>query len=325
MDTELTYSENGLVNLPLFFKNTINIYVEDVNSDHIYENIFKRLLGEKYTIEKIYTLGGKLKVLKRFMEIGDHDKEGILNIFLLDGDFDKYLEFEEIKRSECLDKLNNGDDDFENFLQGKIVVDESVLYLKTYNIENYYIDENVIIPIVQGIKKKRFDEAKEILRFEGWKNRIVSESKELFLLYSFIQKYLNKNGYIFNGEISRLAIENVNSSPLKFIDIKTGFKGSNDRIGELKQEIIEGLAIENPDINLDEEIGIIKEAYEKINGKDYYNFICGKFLLTSLFNYLHGICGKLDFKDKEWQLVQGFDVNSLAYIKDQIEKLYSVS
>lgn len=325
MDTELTYSENGLVNLSLFYKNTINIYVEDVDSEHIYENIFKRLLGEKYSIEKIYTLGGKLKVLEHFIEIGDHDKEGVPNIFLVDGDFDKYLEFEEIKRSDCFDKLNSGNDVLKNFLQGKIVVDESVLYLKTYNIENYYIDENVIISIVQGIKKNRFDDAKEILQFEIWKNRIVSESKELFLLYCFIQKYLYKYGYKFNGELSRLAIENVNSSPLKFIDIKTGFKGSNDRIGELKQEIIEGLAIENPDINLDEEIGIIEEAYEKINGKDYYNFICGKFLLTSLFNYLHGICGKLDFKDKKWQLVQGFDVNSLSYIKDKIEKLYSDS
>jgi hypothetical protein len=323
MHNEFEFSEIALANRSLFFNNTINIYVEDADSQYIYENIFQRLLEGKYRIESIFPQKGKLNVLKEYIKLGEYDENGVLNIFLVDGDFDRYLGFEEITRKECLKKKISSEDELKAYLKGKIINEDAVIYLKTYNIENYYIDENALTSIVQGETGKMIEESKNLLNFNYWRNRIVNEAKDLFLLYCFIQRYLNLNASFNNGEGSRLSIKNVSESPFRFLDEMTGFKSSTrDRVGKLREIINESLVDENPTIVLDTEIIKIKKVYEEHNGDDYYNLICGKFLLSSIFSYIQSICDtSLDFKRQKWQLIQNFDINKLSYIKKQIELL----
>ena len=320
MTSKFEYSENGLRNRSLFYgkDNDINIYVEDSGKKHIYEEIFKRLLGNKYRIESIFPLGGKKQVLKEYVRKGESGNNGNPNVFLVDGDFDRYIGYESATKNDYKGETND-ESELNNFISGKIFESKSVIYLKSYNIENYFIDENAIISHIKGILEKTDSEICQILDYSKWKNRIVNESKDLFLIYCFIAKYLNKYGFMYNGKKSKLSIKTVDRSPFSFLDGKTGFKGDSNDLENLIKEVKDALQIENPEINLDTELQLIKKEYELNNGEDYYNLICGKFLLTSLQTYLLTVCnGKLNFQSFKWDLIRNFEINKLEYIKEII-------
>ena len=63
----LSYSDAGLRNRSIFYRQDINIYVEDTGKEYVYEEIFKRLLKNDYRIETILPLGGKTNVLKEYI------------------------------------------------------------------------------------------------------------------------------------------------------------------------------------------------------------------------------------------------------------------
>lgn len=322
MTNGLKYSNEGLSNRSIFIKNSINIYVEDADTQYLYEDIFKRLLGEKYKIEAIFAMGGKPNVLKAYIKKGETDSDGVPNIFLLDGDFDRYIDYKTANRNDFTGTI---DDELEldEFVSGKMFESESVIYLKTYNIESYFIDEHAIVKCIKGILRKKDEECLKILDFSKWKNRIVEESKDLFLTYCFIVKYINRYGSMYGENKSRLSIKNVNRSPFPFLDSKTGFKSNSTELENLRAEIISALKIENPEVNLDDEIQEIKKVYESLNRNDYYNLICGKFLFSSLTKYLETICSKkLDAKMFEWDLVRNFEISKLDYVKLRIIDSY---
>lgn len=320
MTSKFEYSENGLRNRSLFYgkDNDINIYVEDSGKRYIYEEIFKRLLGKNYRIESIFPLGGKKQVLKEYVRKGESGSNGNPNVFLVDGDFDRYIGYESANKNDYKGETND-ESELNNFISGKIFESKSVIYLKSYNIENYFIDENAIISHIKGILEKTDSEIFQILDYSKWRNRIVNESKDLFLIYCFIEKYKNKYGYKYNGDNSKLSIKTVSRGAFPFLDVKTGFKSNSNELENLYKEVKEALEIENPKMNLDCELKVIQQAYELNNGKDYYHLICGKFLLESLRKYLHDICNrKLDLQNFKWHLVLNFEINKLDYIKEKI-------
>lgn len=320
MTNRFEYSENGLRNRTLFYSgnNDINIYVEDSGKEYVYEEIFKRLLGENYRIASIFPLGGKNQVLKEYVRKGESSSNGKPNVFLLDGDFDRYKDYEIANKDDYTGPVDD-DSMLENFILGKMFKSKSVIYLKSYNIENYFIDENAIVSYIKGILKKTDSEIFQILDYSTWRSRIVRESKDLFLIYCFIEKYKNNYGYMYNGDESKLSIETVGRGAFPFLDVKTGFKSNSSILDNLYKEVKDALKIENPKMNLDCELSVIQQEYELINGKDYYNLICGKFLLESLRKYLHKICDrKLDLQNFKWHLVLNFEINELEYIKEKI-------
>ena len=100
-----------------------------------------------------------------------------------------------------------------------------------------------------------------------------------------------------------------------FIDDKTGFERPNgyksyyDYIITIKS-------------NIDSDIEDIRVIYESENGTDYSGFICGKFLLTSLYVYLRGKTKKKFSKDElRWALVCDFDISSLKFIKEIVDSI----
>lgn len=213
-ESELTYSTEGLSARVPFYEglNDINIYTEDAESQYFYEEIFKRMLKEKYKISSIFPCGGKPKVIDAFNENGK-ETNGLKNIFLVDGDFDEFL-FPE-----------------------KVVKDEQFIYLKNYNIENCIINEDGASEIVRITKKMMGGPARSLLNFTSWKSRAISEFKELFLCYCYIQKF-------------DPSIPNVNRSPNEFIDEKTGFLRTNGRFQQFRDNLFKShpnaaLEIEN--------------------------------------------------------------------------------
>lgn len=62
----LFFSESGLENRSLFFSplNDINIYVEDVGKEYIYEEIFERLFEGRIKLFSIFPLVERIKSYK---------------------------------------------------------------------------------------------------------------------------------------------------------------------------------------------------------------------------------------------------------------------
>nr|WP_315050607.1 DUF4435 domain-containing protein [uncultured Lachnoanaerobaculum sp.] len=201
---DLKYTSEAIVTESLYFGdvNDINIYVEDEGKEYIYETIFKRLMGDKYKIEKIFGVGGKEKLKKYFREIESKNQNYTKNknIYVADGDFDRYI---------CEHDMINST----NFI-----------YLETYNIENYYIDKNASQNQVKRILKVLDAQVEEKLGFDNWKDKIVKQASKLFFYYCYVKK-------------NHPEIQTVSRSPYLFINKEDGLekKGAFDKY---KKEVL---------------------------------------------------------------------------------------
>lgn len=274
---DLMYSAEASATRSLFYQglNDINLFVEDVGLEYEYETIFKRLLKDNYCITAIFALGGKPNVKQKYAEFGSN-MNGIKNFYIVDGDFDRYIAPNEMINDECF------------------------IYLRTYNIENYFVDQYACEQFAKS-KLKCLDR-EVILRvgFADWKKRIVNEAKKLFLYYCVIKKF-------------NLGIPTLSRSVYLFIDQVNGFERADDSFEKFKTSVLEVI----PDA--EDKIAEIVADYERLNGDDYSNFICGKFLLKSLCCHLRNI-GSCKFKieDFRWYLVNNFDISRLDYVKEAL-------
>lgn len=279
MDDSLRYSEEGELNRYLFYKdiNDINFFVEDSGMEYEYEEIFKRLFGNQYKVYSIMALGGKTAVKRAFEEWGKQnpDNEKIKNVYIVDGDFDRY-----INRDEMIE-------------------DDHFIYLKSYNIENYLFDEEAVCSYSKGLIHKSDKEVESIIDYNYWKSTIVSEATPLFLLYCTVQKL-------------QLGLQNVSRSEYLFIDKNTGLEKDGAYTcyyNEVKK------AYGDIDRNIEELRAIVDCESES----DYFSFICGKFLLTSLCEYIRSkVSGGFRKEDLRWDLVRNFDIEKLSYVRDKV-------
>lgn len=319
MTAELTYSEEALRNRAIFIKNEINIYVEDIGKEYFYEELFCRLLDGKYKINAVFPLGGKPNVLKEYIRKGEIDPDGKPNIFLLDGDFDRYIGYPEVTKENF--KGREGDEQaLDEFVKHVIVKSDSVIYLDTYNIRSLIIEEKPVVKFVQGKIQKSESVVTRTIDFKNWKEEVINESKDLFLLYSFINKYLYLYGTMYDDKTSSLSIATVSKATYNFLNKETVF--NKQFYMQLKDKISNDLMSERPELDLDDEINKIDLEYQQINGKDYYNLICGKFLLNSLNYHLSRVCGKqFDLQMLKWDLVRNFDIEKLNFINNHIKRL----
>lgn len=280
MEEGLQFTDEAELNRYLFFSdlNEINFFVEDKEKEYEYETILSRLFKDKYKIASIISAGGKIGVKNAFYEFGEVDKDNNAknNFYIVDGDFDRYVH------------------------QNSMILNEHFIYLKYYNIENYFIDEAAIIKFTKGQVHRLDSEVRELVKFSEWRNKIIQQSKPLFLLYCAVQNNLPSE-------------PNVARNEYLFIDDKTGFEKEDAYDTYLKR-------IFSLDEKILEEVEVVASTYERINGNDYFGLICGKFLLTSLYKYLGGkIKKKFSKNDLRWSLLCDFDVSSLQFIKDAVE------
>lgn len=284
---DLQFSLEGIMTSIKFFEdiNKIHLIVEDKGKESEYETIFKRLLQEEYNIEKIFAVGGKSNVKRCYEEL--KDEKTLPLIFLVDGDFDRY-------------------NDPENMIN-----DERFIYLETYNIESYLIDEKACVHFVKRYMcSSNEKEIKNRLNFTLWYTTIVQQAKDLFFIYCYLQKY-------------KPEIPNVQRSSYFFIDYKTGFKRNDNEFENFQKEIYESDQCAEGRIK-----GII-DFYNSIHGNNYSYLICGKFLFNSLKCYLTNIVNEelhkkchIDDITLRWCLIDNFDLKKLLYIKDVINAVY---
>ena len=191
MSDELVFSEQAELNRYLFYSdvNDINIFVEDKDKEYEYETILTRLFSDEYHISSIFALGGKPEVIKAFGELGEFDSNSPdkINLYIVDGDFDRYLRSDEM------------------------IVNPHFVYLHYYNIENYLIDESAVVCFAKGKLHRLQNEVQKMINFDFWKKTIVNQAGKLFLLYCAVQAQIPQE-------------PNVSRSEYLFIDDKTGFE-----------------------------------------------------------------------------------------------------
>lgn len=160
----LTYSEDALSNRSIFLSslNDINIFVEDVGKEYIYEEIFERLLGDRINIFCIFPLGGKDAVKRKHDASGMFDSDGKLNIFIVDGDF-------------------------ENLWDDEKRISPNFIYLDRYNIESYYCNKESIVKYMRSFMKKPRDQIETLLNFDSWIDLLRQELGKLFILFALVQ------------------------------------------------------------------------------------------------------------------------------------------
>lgn len=278
----LEYSADASAARYYFLKdsNDINIFIEDINKEYQYEAIFKQLLPN-ISLNAFFSSGGKPAMKLFFDEFGPFDTDNPThpNVYIVDGDFDRII------------------------FPSDMVNHPNYIYLYAYNIENYLIDEDACISFACGKLRKCTAETRNTIKFNDWKDNIVSQAKELFLVYCYLKAYYPH-------------IKNVNNSAYIFLDADTGFErdGAFDAYKKsLKKDY-------NVDVNRDRgKLAQLENIYVSLYGSDFLNFICGKFLLTSLFHYLRtkGI-NKANQHEFEWWLINNINISRLSFLSDAI-------
>lgn len=209
MEQNLEYTDEGLLNLDIFFENDVNFYIEDKEQEYRYETIFNELFDMK--IEKIFPLGGKENVKKKYLEMKNADKLG-KNFFIVDADFDIVL-------------------------NKNIIKDKHFIYLQKYEIENYLIDENAIIEFLKDELCCVRTSAEDYFKLSEWKDTIIDDLYELFLLYLLVQhldlekentgqvpnQYFDKKGRVSKDKINNYYNEIKEILPAKY-DIQKEIK-----------------------------------------------------------------------------------------------------
>ena len=238
---------NGLTAKPIFYNkfNDVVIYIEDtdVSSEKFYLIIFKTVLGEHCKIEKIFHLGGKNNVIKEFNKNKTYKKPAL---FIVDGDLKLFY-------NEPYCKKNDSTMSY-------------LCYLNRYCIENYLIEEEVVVKALEEEDAvKKLEEIRGELDFNNW----LENNKYLINLYHYYS-IIKKN---------KLSIKNVSCRIISF-DNKPGIIDKNKvkkKIQSIKKEIIQ--------CNISE--ATIKTTLESISAKkDILIYVSGKELIYSLFRYI---------------------------------------
>ncbi|MDY2636834.1 MAG: DUF4435 domain-containing protein [Phascolarctobacterium sp.] len=307
-DSEFQFSATGKENRGLFVEDTnkpIILYVEDTDNENVYRHILLRMFpiselkADIFSYVHVVAAGSKKMVIERY----EHNRKNNTTaqkkfVYLLDGDFDRYINSQDMKH------------------------DTDVIYLEKYNIESYLLSEAISVLYIQdyirynlsecnrevlGYEYKDYETIRQMLDFEAWKGHVVGDSARLFLNYACENMYWLENKlYKTNKNTSNAdrCLNNNNGTVMK------------DRI----EAIIEESRKHIPNYN--ERIYGITILYKGINGDDFSNLICGKFLLKSLAGHIRNVFSltSVGYDSLKREFLKSFDVNLLSGLKVVIKR-----
>lgn len=207
--------------------------------------------SEIMTKVQVIAAGNKSLVLEKYSHNGAISEDGTKHyIYLLDGDFDRYIAPDTLIRNA------------------------NVVYLDTYCLESSLINLEACISFVQGETHSHDYAVRSGLHFREWKERIVQLSKDLFFSYAVLQQFWNSN--------HNVEIPSGVSDAQKAINSRNGLV-KREKINSIIQSIKETV------VDYDSRLSLIKDRYEEIHQNDYYYLICGKYLLKSLAAHIRNV------------------------------------
>lgn len=148
----------------LFFRhrNEFDIYYEDNNDEEFYKIIISKVLGNKYKVEKLISLGNRANVLAACME--DQIDLKRKRLYIIDGD---------------IDLINGTNPSNLKFLH----------IHPAYCIENLLIDEEAIIEVIHDFTEVSKERIKKKLRLNSFFKEVSPYLIDLFLHYALVVRY----------------------------------------------------------------------------------------------------------------------------------------
>jgi hypothetical protein len=140
--------------------NDVDIYVEDgsLGSKKLYSLVFGRALASAFRVHSVFPIGPKREVIHRCE--ADQGAGGRPRVYVVDGDLALLTD----KNPVNLRRL---------------------LVLKRYCIENYLVDEEAIIHVLNEEDVEQHEEAiREAFAFRYWSEQVTPFLFDLFLLYA---------------------------------------------------------------------------------------------------------------------------------------------
>lgn len=149
-------SEENRIDM-LLKEEKLNIIVEDIGKEYLYETLFEKILGCSV---KVIASGGKQASLKVSKEIKAEEKDykNFKILFILDGDFDIL------------------------FFQKNPVLEENLIFLEKYDIEAYFINKKSLFAALRMIFGCSMDVFNEF-PFDSWYSGLSEKLLNLFVLF----------------------------------------------------------------------------------------------------------------------------------------------
>lgn len=227
-------------------------------------------------------VGGKPKVEEAY-DIFEDEYNNEKCIYICDADYDLILNRPRINKPEFI-------------------------YLKKYEIENYFIDKESMEKILVGKIQKSIREINKYFDFNKWYDEVINSWYELMIMYIITQK-------------NELDIKNTSSTPYKY------FIKNSDLINEIMiqkyQKDLECKLLESG-LDYDTEKNEVELRINELNlVKD--DIVKGKYIMASAKNHIIKLMKKLNKKstiandDFYNMLLNFFNINSLLFLKERIE------
>lgn len=252
-------------------------------------NIIVEDTGKEFEYQKIFQ-----RIFK--------DKYKISNIFPMNGK-------EGVKNAlDFYGKIHQGnnnfyivDGDFDLILDKERINEEYFIYLDRYNIESYFIDKEATILYMSNKLKKMQQEVEKEIEYDNWYMDTYSKLEKLFLAYVVGQAELPDE-------------KNVGISQYTYLD-KNGLFDV-DKINQYEMKLKKSI------LNYDALMEFYYKRYKLLLNGDYERLICGKYILSSLVNYLRKKTGK-NFREDDFRffLITQFDIKKLSFIREKIDNI----
>lgn len=282
MGNHPTFSDAAKQAKPVLYTgyNDVTFYVEDEQKEYLYVEIFSRLFsGDNIKLRRVFALGGKTKTLAAFQDW----KNGLLSVpgycfFVVDRDLDPYVGVQ-------------------------FILDDHLIYLEEYCLENYLVDELALLKTLQWKLHKDPANLQTIVEFGYWLSRTLDDFFRLFVAFVLCRK--------------ESLGENAGLSPYQFLE-NNGHRVDGTKVQRYIDDLRlaycskKGKTAAEFETDLDDLTNSIR-ADTQGNPKVV---VSGKFLLASLHRYVTHLCQeRVDYKLFVGFLVQNFSVESLGFLR----------
>ncbi len=194
--------------------NDIEFYVEDIDKEHFYFNILKRLFSD-IKLHKIFPLNGKKDVINTAKNNVNNRKK----VYIVDLDFDKIL--------------------------GRVEQLSNLFYIERYSIENYLFSKLSIYECIRSKNPKMKDTDIDIkIDYEKLIDNAIESLRELASVFIIIKQYELSCEYYkldvkrdFDFSFSSVHYKN-SFIPKYLLEIENKLKSKNSRVtlnGQIKK------------------------------------------------------------------------------------------
>jgi hypothetical protein len=251
-------------------RNKLQIFVEDKNLNGFYQRLFHKIYPNRIIV--IYSTHDINN------SIQDYDKYGKDALI----DFYEEIEKSSFKKEDLFIKIFV-DPDFQLLLnKPELILNDDILkYWERYCIENYLIDNKLMINTIQRYNlNETYEKLNNFLNFDSWITQIEDDVSELFSYFSFNYNSVEekKDCIIQRREFSM-------NDRKKYLLPNPEFQLDRDIITKYF-DLLKANYIKKFGNNFDTEFHRYYKEFQPKIRSNIVKYVCGKFLFESIFRFI---------------------------------------